>query len=205
MSDGVPLRREDIERGTRSTPRGELDKADDASLALRTKQGDSAAFDALVRRYLRRAFSVAYRVLGHREDAEDITQESFAAALEHLDSYDVERPFGPWLFRIVVNRALNARRSRALRWTEPVPEDLPSGEGSPARDLERRDARERLGRALEALPERQRTIVGLFELEGFASTEIGEMLGLSDGTVRWHLHQARAALRAAFRTEEEES
>jgi len=198
MSEAAPLRRRDSDR---EPPRA-LAGMDEGLLVDRVKRGDAAAYDELVRRYLRRAFAVAYRVLRQREDAEDVIQEAFAGALEHIDSFESGRPFGPWLFRIVINRALNARRSRSLRAAESLSEDLPDSARSPARDLEQTEARDRLRRALESLPERQRIIVSLFELEGFPSAEIGAMLGLSDGTVRWHLHQARAALRAALGQEE---
>jgi len=198
MSEAASRYRRDSGKGS---PRA-LAGMDDGALVERVKRGDAAAYDEIVRRYLRRAFAVAYRVLRQREDAEDVIQEAFAGALEHIDSFESGRPFGPWLFRIVINRALNARRSRSLRATESLPEDLPDAARSPSRDLEQSEARDRLRRALESLPERQRIIVSLFELEGFPSAEIGSMLGLSDGTVRWHLHQARAARRAALGQEE---
>ena len=199
MNEAAPQRGDGAAR--ERSPRA-LAGMEEGALIERVKRGDAAAYDELVRRYLRRAFAVAYRVLRQREDAEDVIQEAFAGALEHIDSFESGRPFGPWLFRIVVNRALNARRSRALRSTDALSEDLPDTARSPARDLERSEARGRLRRALSSLTERQRIIVGLFELEGFTSAEIGAMLELSDGTVRWHLHQARAALRAALGQEE---
>ena len=83
----------------------------DVSLVARVRAGDSAAFDALVQAYMRQAFQLAYRVVGHREDAEDLVQEAFLAAYQYLDSYDATRPFGPWLMRIVLNRGANLRRS----------------------------------------------------------------------------------------------
>ena len=172
---------------------------DDAELVERVLAGNAGAFDELVRRYLRRAFAVSIRILGNREDAEDMTQESFLAALEKLHTFDTSRPFGPWLFRIVANRSLNARKARAVRRAEPIPDDLAAGGASPLAEVERRERGESLRAALESLPERQRQIVRLFELEGFSSIEIGDMLGMPDGTVRWHLHQARAALRAALK------
>ena len=78
---------------------------------------------------MEQAFRVAFRVVGHREDAEDLVQEAFLAAHQYLDSFEVGRPFGPWLMRIVVNRGANLRRSRARRSTEPETEgvsDAPS-------------------------------------------------------------------------------
>jgi RNA polymerase sigma-70 factor (ECF subfamily) len=169
----------------------------DAALVGRVRAGDRSAFDALVNAYMRQAFQLAYRVVGHREDAEDLVQESFLAAFQYLDSYDVTRPFGPWLMRIVLNRGANLRRSRARRETEPEV-DAVSPAPSALDESERAEAREVLTRALATLSERQRMIVTLFDVDGLTSTEIGEMLGLSPGTVRWHLHEARGTLRGAL-------
>lgn len=174
-------------------------KPEEAELIERVKRGDAGAFDELVGFYLRRAFAVAYRVLRNREDAEDLTQEAFMAALANIASFDTRRPFGPWLFRIVMNRALNAQKARALRRMEPIPPEYEAAEASPEAALEQSELRRSLDSALDALPERQQVIVRLFELEGFSSSEIGEMLELSAGTVRWHLHEARTALRAALK------
>ena len=171
--------------------------ARDAELIRRVRAGDVGAFDALVAAYMRPAFQVAYRVVGHREDAEDLLQESFLAAYQYLDSFDVERPFGPWLNRIVVNRGANLRRSRTRRQTEPEV-DAVSMAPSALDESTRTEARELLTRALATLSERQRLIVTLCDVDGLTSTEIGERLELAPGTVRWHLHEARRVLRGAL-------
>jgi len=170
----------------------------DVQLAARVQQGDIAAFDSLVCRHLQRALGVAFRLLGQREDAEDLVQEAFLAALQKIDSFDTTREFSPWFYRILVNRCLNARKSRSRRSTVELPRDATSAVASPLLDAERSELRYHLKRAMQALPVRQRTIVNLFDLEGFSSPEIAEMLGISDGTVRWHLHQARRVLREAL-------
>jgi RNA polymerase sigma factor (sigma-70 family) len=169
----------------------------DASLVARVRAGDATAFDGLVHAYMRQAFQLAYRVVNHREDAEDLVQEAFLAAHQYLDSYDATRPFGPWLMRIVLNRGANLRRSRARRETEPET-DAVSSAPSALEESERAEARVHLVRAMATLSERQRMIVTLFDVDGMTSTEIGEMLELSPGTVRWHLHEARRTLRGAL-------
>jgi RNA polymerase sigma-70 factor, ECF subfamily len=170
----------------------------DALLLERVRRGDEAAASELVRRHMGRAFSIAFRILEHREDAEDVVQESFMRAFERLDTLERARPFHPWFHRIVVNQALNYRRGRSVRRTEQIPVNAPSTAPSPAADAERAELRSRLREAAELLPERQRLIVQLFDLEGLASGEIGEILGMAEGTVRWHLHQARRVLREAL-------
>lgn len=168
--------------------------ARDSALVGRVRNGDRSAFDGLVHAYMRQAFQLAYRVVGHREDAEDLVQEAFLAAYQYLDSFDASRPFGPWLMRIVLNRGANLRRARSRRETEPET-DAVSPLPSALEDSERAEARVQLASAMATLSERQRVIVTLFDVDGLTSTEIGEMLDLSAGTVRWHLHEARRTLR----------
>lgn len=172
--------------------------ARDRLLVERVLRGDAHAYGELVAQYMRRAFTIAYRILEHREDAEDVVQDSFLRALERIGTLDVERPFRPWFFRIVVNTALNLRRSRAVRATEPLPDQLESTTTSPAAAAESAMTGDRLRAAVAALPERQRTIVQLAELEELNSSEIAEILDMPAGTVRWHLHQARQTLRTVL-------
>lgn len=169
----------------------------DAALVRRVREGDSSAFDEIVKAYMRQVFQVAYRVVGHREDAEDLVQDCFLAAYQYLDSYDVDRPFGPWITRIVLNRGANLRRSRARRATEPET-DAVSPAPSALDEATRAEAREKLVEVMATLNERQRMIVTMFDVDGMTSTEIGERLELAPGTVRWHLHEARRVLRSAL-------
>jgi RNA polymerase sigma-70 factor, ECF subfamily len=171
------------------------ESAQDALLVERVLRGDNEAYGGLVSRHMRRAFSIAYRLVEHREDAEDIVQDSFLRALERIGTLDPARPFRPWFLRIVVNQALNARRARSLRATEQIPVSMASTTASPVQAAENALLGERLRTALESLPERQRTIVQLADLEELNSSEIAEILDISAGTVRWHLHQARQELR----------
>jgi RNA polymerase sigma-70 factor (ECF subfamily) len=173
---------------------------DERDLVVRVQHGDREAFDELARRHARRAFAVAYRILRHTQDAEDLVQDAFIAALDGIGTFDPTRPFAPWFFKIVVNRALNAVSARSTRerhvtvtylWNR----DAAAVEFDPA---ERSEIRHRFRKALDALPRQQRIIVELSDVDGRSSTEIGEMLDLPRGTVRWHLHQARKTLRAAL-------
>jgi RNA polymerase sigma-70 factor (ECF subfamily) len=171
--------------------------ARDAALIRRVRDGDATAFDGLVKAYMRQAFQMAYRVVGHREDAEDLVQESFLAAYQYLDSFDVERPFGPWIMRIVLNRGANLRRARARRATEPETDGI-SAAPSALDEATRAEARTKLEEVMATLSDRQRLIVTMFDVDGMTSTEIGERLELAPGTVRWHLHEARRVLRSAL-------
>lgn len=169
---------------------------DEAAAIVRVQQGETESFELLVRRYMRGAYTVASRLLGHHQDAEDVVQEALLAALTNIRTFDTSRPFGPWLYRIVVTRSLNLRKSRARRQTESIERgDLASREPGPGTSAERSALRDAIREALARLPERQRLVVQLFELDGFSGAEIAAMLDIPAGTVRWHLHEARRALR----------
>jgi RNA polymerase sigma-70 factor, ECF subfamily len=178
-----------------SAERDEAGTAAETSLIEAVRAGHAAAFDALVGQHMRSALAVAYRVLGHRQDAEDVVQEGFLAALVKIETFERGRPFRPWLLRIVANRAINLRKARSLRRVEPIPAGVVSGEESPAKAAERGELRRELTRALAQLPEQQRWVVELFEIDGFSGAEIADMLDMPEGTVRWQLHEARQTLR----------
>jgi RNA polymerase sigma-70 factor (ECF subfamily) len=169
--------------------------AAEAAAIERVLAGDAEAFAPLVRRYLRPAHTIATRLLGNPQDAEDLVQEAFLTALANLQSFDRTRPFGPWFYRIVWTRGLNRRKSLARRATEPLEPERHPGRSDPLVEAERSELAETVRSALAQLPERQRLIVQLFDLDGFSGAEIGSMLGLNPGTVRWYLHQGRRALR----------
>ena len=179
-------------------PRGRWRDADDGELVRAARRGDNVAFDEIVGRHMRRAFGLAYRLTGHREDAEDLVQEAFVAAYEALGRFDTGRPFAPWLLRIVYTRGLNLNEARSLRRTEPIPETVRANGASPLESAERSELAGRIAGALATLPERRRLIVQMFDADGFSGREISEILDVPEGTVRWELHEARAALRAAL-------
>jgi len=172
--------------------------ADERELVERVQRGDATAYDALVRRHLARATSIARRLLGNVEDAEDLVQEAFVRALDRIATFDPTRAFAPWFYRLLINAGLNARKARALRAAEPEQRELASRGASPLELTERREIRERFAAALAALPPRQRLVVSMFEVDGLSTAEIADALGISRETVRWHHHQARHSLRKAL-------
>jgi RNA polymerase sigma-70 factor, ECF subfamily len=168
----------------------------DEHLVELVRVGDMAAYDQLVRRYLRRAFVVAFRILEHREDAEDLVQDTFITVLNQLHTYESGRPFAPWMYRILINRGLNARRSRSRRRTEEIPDTAASRRvDAPDVVTERADVRARFQDSLAQLPPRQRLITQLIEVDGLSRGEVAVILDLSEATVRWHVSEARRVLR----------
>jgi RNA polymerase sigma-70 factor (ECF subfamily) len=145
-----------------------------------------------------RALALGFRVLHHREDAEDLVQDAFLTALEHIDAFDARRAFWPWLARIIVNRGLDLARARSVRVTEQLPEDLTDDATSPHGAAERREVFSRFRHELALLPSRQQLVVQLVQLDGYSVGEVAELLDSSPSTVRWHLHTGRQRLRQAL-------
>ncbi len=164
----------------------------------RIRHGDREAYGALVARHLDRALALAFRLLHHREDAEDLVQDAFLAALEHIDAFDDSRPFWPWLARIVVNRGLDLAAARAVRVTEPLPDEVLDPRQDPAGAAARAEILARFRHELALLPPRRKLIMQLFELDGYTVAELSELLDTSPATIRWHLHAARHQLRKSL-------
>ena len=170
----------------------------DAELADRAAGGDGDAFGELVMRYAPAARRAATALLGTEADGDDAAQDGFLAAWRSIDRYDRDRPFRPWLLRIVVNAARDFRRRRTVRQTEELSPVLASGAAGPESSTDRLLLRQRLSAALRELPERQRLAVTMFDAEGFAHGEIAEVLGIPEGTVRSDVFHARRSLRDAL-------
>lgn len=167
-----------------------------ADLVRSARAGDAAAFEQLVRLHLRAAYSVAFAVTNDPNDAEDVTQDAFVAALERLEECKDPDRFSGWLLRIVRNRALNLRRAQTVRTAQPLSDMTDAVSASnPEHDTSRALLREDLTAALGELTETQRQVVLLHDLEGYKHREIGDVLGISEGASRFHLSTARATLR----------
>lgn len=175
--------------------------ATDSELVERARQGDEEAFETLVRRYLRPAYAVAIAVVGEAADAEDVVQDGFIRALEQIDTCQPDR-FAAWLMRIMRNRAISLHRKRKVRAAVPLEwAHSAQSRSNPAADAEKAGAQERLKEAIDTLPERQREVLLLHDLEGWKHREIGDALEMKEGTVRYTLFQARRAVRARLGVE----
>jgi len=168
--------------------------ADEPGLVAAVQNGDSGAFSRLVARYMDPAYAVALSILRHEQDAEDAVQASFIRALDRIEQLRPGSRFGPWFYRVLRSTCLNLRRRELLRSHSEVPEAAQSGH-DPHREFERREARTRVLAALERLPERQRTAVMMYDLEGYDHADIAKILEIAVGTSRANLHHGRQALR----------
>ena len=151
----------------------------------RAQDGSVADLEALFRHHWPRAYRAAYLVVHDAAAAEDIAQESFLAAVRALERFDRRRPFGPWLHRIVVNRAIDWTRARALR-REVGEAPLASVAAADAPDNPH--ARSLAG-ALASLSPEHRAVIVLRHLLEYTPSEIAELLGLPRGTVNSRLRR----------------
>lgn len=174
--------------------------ADEPGLVVQVQHGDSEAYAVLVRRHLPRAHRIAWRMLRHREDAEDAVQDAFLRALERIDQCDPGRPFGPWFFRIVATTAINRHRSAKRRETEELSDTDVSDAVSPVDVAVHGVLRDEVDAAIRTLPPIQRQLIELVTFEEFTPTEAAGMLEIPAGTARWHLHEARKALRTQLQS-----
>ncbi len=171
----------------------------EAQLIAKARQGNRNAFGALVVVHAPMVRRVTRAVLRHPADADDAAQDAFLSAWKALDRFQPSQALGPWLARIAVNAARDLVRRRRVRATEPVPFDRADAGPLPDQVADRRVTGERLDEALSTLPERQRVVLVLFEVEGYAHSEIGQLLGVPEGTVRSELFHAKRKLRELLR------
>ena len=157
-------------------------------LARAAQAGDQSAIAELFERHWDAAHRAAYWIVHDAAAAEDIAQEAFLAAVRALDRFDRQRPFGPWLHRIVVNRAIDWSRARQLRGETELFESVAAPEQAPSFD----DA---VLASLAALPPEHRAVIVLRHLLGYTPGEIAELLGLPRGTVNSRLRRGLDSMR----------
>jgi len=173
---------------------------DETFLLARARQGDLPAFEEVVRRYQRRVYGVARRIVRSHAVADDVAQEAFLRAWRSLDRFDLGRPFGPWVCRIAANLAVNHVRSPRAR-EDPLPEgpgETATTAGDPLHSLLDRESQEVLDRALDELSADQRAVFVLRTVEEMSYQEIAEALGVQPGTVMSRLFRARERLARAL-------
>jgi len=174
--------------------------SDDSQLIQRILQGEANAYSDLVRKYQQRLFNTMVHVIGSREDAEDVVQESFVQAYLKLGTFQGNSAFYTWLYRISFNIAISHRRRRKKTQSiDQVREDIGQepidrGEG-PGRRMEQQENVHQIHTALEKLSEEHRDVLVLRELEGMDYDRIADVLDLPVGTVRSRLHRARGHLK----------
>ena len=171
----------------------------DLELAQRCVQGETAAFEELYRAHAARLYSLALRMTGSPQDAEDLLQETFLHAHRKLGGFRGESSLGTWLYRLAVNQCLDflrGRQTRMARATDSYDEEGSPEPPAPAPVVPEAISRVDLERAIARLPDGCRAAFVLHDVEGFAHHEVGDMLGISEGTSKSQVHKARYRLRA---------
>ena len=182
---------------------------DDYPLVHRARAGDFAAFDALVARYGRRLYSLALRIVGRRQDAEEVVQQTFLSVIEHFKDFREQSRFASWLMRIATNHALVLLRKRSRQRTVPLadgrsqedyeglphPEFIAQWRETPEQIAARHETRQLLDQALGDLDEKYRLVFLLRDVEGLSSSETAGALGISVPNVKVRLLRARLMLR----------
>jgi RNA polymerase sigma-70 factor (ECF subfamily) len=175
----------------------------DKELVERWQAGDESAFEELIRLHERRVYRLLYRMMGSKEDAEDLTQETFLSLHRHGHRFRAEARFSTFVYRVAANAALNRRRSlgrgrarvEKLKYRQEAGDDLPSSPRNPEDSTLGAELSEHVRTALDSLSPSLRMPVILYDIEGLAYGEIAKVLGIAEGTVKSRIHRARQALR----------
>jgi RNA polymerase sigma-70 factor, ECF subfamily len=174
-----------------------MQAADDGVLVRQVRQGNLEAYGELVRRYQGSVFGVCYRMLGERQEAEDLVQDAFIRGYERLNTFDAAYPFGPWIRRVAANLCLNRLQRRRPSLVELDEEGGPAESAlrrPPESAAERRQRAEALRRAILALPPAYRAVIELRHFQDATYEEIAAALDLPLSDVKSHLYRARRVL-----------
>jgi len=191
------------------------EKVRDSRLVAACRDGRTAAFGELVELYQNRAFNIAYRLMGSRDDAAEAVQEAFLKAFRALNGFREDSAFYTWFFRIIVNVVRSRQRFRAVRPREhsldaspgrrengerrgTATAEIPAREPDPPEEAARMERKRLLEEGLMKLDAEQRTIIVLRDIEGRSYADIAALLDCPRGTVKSRLHRARTALKAVL-------
>jgi RNA polymerase sigma-70 factor (ECF subfamily) len=175
----------------------------DAELVAAWQGGDESAFEELVRRHQQRVFRLLMRMMGNRDEAEEVAQEAFISLYRHGKRFRSEALFSTFVYRVAANAALNRRRTlgrtrarlQKLAVRQAAGDDLPQQPRDPEDSTLGGELSQGVREALETLSPSLRMPVILYDIEGLSYAEIASVLGVAEGTVKSRIHRARKALR----------
>ncbi len=190
----------------------ELKTATDQDLVARAAAGSERAYRELLERYQRPVFSLVYRMVRDREQAEDLAQETFVKVFNHLQRYDPKYKFSSWIFKIASNLTIDTLRRKELvtvslqgsRHATTADEEeatritVESRDANPEEHLEAKELGEEIEQAIGTLRAEYRTAILLRHVEGRPYEEIAEIMGVPLGTVKTYIHRARGELRESL-------
>jgi len=170
-----------------------MSKPDDTDLVLKSRNGDSAAFEALLIRYEKPVYNAAYRMLNSVEDAKDVTQTVFLKAYEHLDDFDPRYRFFSWIYRIALNESVNCLNKR-MRFEELARETDTETNG-PDDAMEQEIRARQIQAALMTISPEYRSVIVLKHFLDCNYLEISQILDIPEKTVKSRLYSARQLLK----------
>jgi len=177
----------------------------DEVLVKRAQEGDTAAFDELVRRYTSIVYRVLYKILRHEEDTQDALQDTFVSAYRALPRFRQDARFSTWIYRIATNAALmkaRARKNNMVSLDHPTEDpdaqsawELPDWSATPDEEIMTGETRRIMEDAIQALPPEQRAAFVLHDIQDLSSAETAQAMGITVSAVNSRLHRARVFLR----------
>jgi RNA polymerase sigma factor (sigma-70 family) len=188
-----------------TSPERQQEADADFTIVKKVQAGDVAAFDQLILKYRERVFGIVYNLTSNREDTSDLTQDTFIKAFQSINRFQGHCSFFTWLYKIAVNTSLSHLRKNRLRSffsLEKIQEDGTNAQlleqltdkNGADRDTYLRELQQKLNEAMQKLSIPHRTVITLFEIDGLSHSEIAEVMGCSEGTVRSRLHYAKQFL-----------
>ncbi|MGH7824830.1 MAG: RNA polymerase sigma factor [Candidatus Binatia bacterium] len=172
----------------------------DRECIQRLQQGETGAFEILVRRHQKTIFNLVYRLLGDYDEAAEIAQEAFLSAYKSVGQFRGDANFSTWLYRIALNHASTRRKSLANSQQRNVPlettDPVDDRRVDPADNVEQKEVQERVQKALNSLEPNDAAIILLRDMQDMPYDEVARMLDLPVGTVKSRLYRARQALKS---------
>jgi RNA polymerase sigma-70 factor (ECF subfamily) len=186
-----------------------INRDDDATLVTLCKKGDMHAFETLVRKHQKKVFNMAYRMVGHYEEASDITQEAFIAVYKGINKFEEKAKFSTWLYTIAINTSKNRLRqlkSRQAREQASIDDPIRTGNGEITIEprsneptilerLETKEVQARVQACIDSLEEEFKEVIVLRDIQGLTYGEISEVLNVPEGTVKSRLFRGRESLK----------
>jgi len=185
---------------------GDMEQQADDVLVAQAQNGRVDAFMELARRFQEKVFAVILGLTRNREDADDLTQETFMVAFRSLGGFKRQSGFYTWIYRIAVNRTLNFLKKRGrekgredFRDDRPVIDESANAFRTPEGDSLKKELQAKLDEAVESLSLPYRAAFNLVAVQGMSHGRAAEILGCSENTVSWRMHKARKMLQARLK------
>lgn len=193
----------------------ELKMSNNEQLLLeRSKAGDVDAFEKLIEIYQKKIFNLAYRIVGNYDDASDLAQEALIRIFKSIANFKEQSSFSTWVYRITTNVCLDEIRKKKNRRVLSLDEEIHVEDGEMKRQImsddplpdevaEREELRSIVSRAIDSLPEEQRVMITLRDIQGLSYEEIAEVLNCPGGTVKSRINRSRQALKNVLMSKRE--